>query len=237
MIGGVYLNNIEELFFLGNMRSCYEMAKSLKEENNQYLAIFIKHGFDELPTIPKTKEEQSFETPDEHYKEEQQLLYIRSIKEETLFKEEIKKLEHLARTGTDSEKAHSFFTQGYLFLYAHHYEESLHCFRQAVKMMPSNAIYAGICGQTIFRLNISPLEALAYLEHALQLQPTNARWYWNKALVLMQLYKDLQEEAFLNNAIYELQQAIHYCRDDQSSLHAALQSTEQEIGQLIACGQ
>ena len=231
------MNNLEELFFRGNMRSCYEMAKSLKEENNQYLTIFMKHGFDELPTIPLTSAEQSIETTDEHYKEEQLVRFIRSIQEEALFKEEIKKLEQLARTGTDAERAHSFFTQGYLFLYAHHYEESMHCFRQAAKFMPENAIYAGICGQTIFRLNVSPLEALAYLEHALQLQPTNARWYWNKSLVLMQLYKDLQQEAFLNNAIYELQQAIQYCRDDQTSLSAALQSTEQEIGQLIASGQ
>ena len=231
------MNNIEELFFRGSMRSCYELAKSIDEENNKYLAIFKKHGFDELPSIPKTSEEQSLETPDEHYKEEQLLHFIRSIKEEKEFNEEIKKLEQLARTGTDAEKAHSFFTQGYLFLYAHHYEESLHCFRQAVKFQPSNAVYAGICGQTIFRLNVSPFEALAYLEHALQLQTTNARWYWNKSLVLMQLYKDLQQEAFLNNAIYELQQAIHFCRDDQASLNTALQSTEREIGQLIAFGQ
>lgn len=231
------MNNLEELFFRGNMKSCYEMAKSLKEENNQFLALFKKHGFDELPTIPVTNEEQSLETSDEHYKEEELLLFIRSIKEEALFNDEIKKLEQLARTGTDTEKAHSFFTQGYLFLYAHHYEESMHCFRQAVKYMPSNAIYAGICGQTIFRLNVSPIEALAYLEHAQQLQPTNARWYWNKSLVLMQLYKDLQQEAFLNNAIYELQQAMQSCRDDQTSLSTALQSTEQEIGQLIAFGQ
>lgn len=231
------MNNLEELFYRGNMRSCYEMAKNLKEENNPYLEIFKKHGLDELPTIPETSAEQSLETPDEHYQEEQLLLFIRSIKEEALFKEEIEKLEQLARTGTDAEKAHSFFTQGYLFLYAHHYEEGTHCFRQAVKFMPSNAIYAGICGQTIFRLNVSPIEALAYLEHALQLQPTNARWYWNKSLVLMQLYKDLEQEAFLNNAIFELQQAIHFCRDDQTSLSTALQSTEQEIGQLIAFGQ
>jgi tetratricopeptide (TPR) repeat protein len=229
------MNIIEQQFFRGNMRACFQLAKKYKDEN--FIELFQQHHFEQLPIIPDSIIAQSKEQSDEHYAEEQLVIEIREIKEEVLFQQAVKKLEEDAKSEHNSYRAHSYFTQGYLFLYAHHYDEAAFCFRQAVHFAPENAVYAGICGQTLQRLNESPFEALAYLEHAITLQADNARWYWCKTLILLQFYKDLEQEEFLNSAIFDIQQALHVCRDDQVSLRAAIQLTEQEIGQIIAMQQ
>ena len=49
------------------------------------------------------------------------------------------------------------------------------------------------------RFGWMPFDALGYLEQAIQLDPTNPRWKWNRALVLIQLAKDLQMAPFIAN--------------------------------------
>ena len=107
-------------------------------------------------------------------------------------------------------------------MFAHHYNESVHCFRQAVKENPNKALYWGITGQTMHRFGWMPFDALGYLEQAITLDSKNARWKWNKALVLIQLAKDLQMAPFMANAAITLEEAIADCGEHQHSLKDAI---------------
>lgn len=75
------------------------------------------------------------------------------------------------------------------------------------------------------RFGWMPFDALGYLEQAIQLDPTNPRWKWNRALVLIQLAKDLQLAPFIANAALTLEDALASCGEEQKSLKAAIQNT------------
>lgn len=75
------------------------------------------------------------------------------------------------------------------------------------------------------RFGWMPFDALGYLEQAINLDPTNPRWKWNKALVLIQLAKDLQMAPFMANAAIALEEALASCGERQQSLKAAIQNT------------
>ncbi len=75
------------------------------------------------------------------------------------------------------------------------------------------------------RFGWMPFDALGYLEQAIILDPNNARWKWNKALVLIQLAKDLQMAPFMANAAIALEEALADCGEHQLSLTNAIQNT------------
>ena len=228
------MNQLEQLFFKGNMLSCYKaLIEKHYKNNGNYLRLFQKHQFQNIPFVEKSTIPQSKERENEKYVEDDEVERIRLISNEQQFHQEIEQLELIARNGLQHEKAQSFYTQGHLFLYAHQYNEAVHCFLQAVKHAPEKGIYAGMLAQTMQRLNYSPIEALGYVELATTVDSENARWYLVKALLLLQLYKDLGNDAFLNSAIYELSCANDYCRNEQASLRTAIESTEREIAEKL----
>ena len=183
--------------------------------------------------MPTKKLAQSVERANETYEEYDEVEKLRSLEDEETFQQAIQQLEIVARTGSDEQKAQSFFVQGHLFLLAHHYDESVHCFMQAVKHNPNKAIYYGICGQTMHRFNWSPFDVSPYLERAIELDGENARWYWNQSFVLTQLYKDLQVEAFLENALIALEKATALCREDQLSLRNGIDSALENMKEYL----
>ncbi|MED3803218.1 O-linked GlcNAc transferase [Lysinibacillus xylanilyticus] len=221
---------VDDYFYNGELMKCYEEAKKVTNENekalaDKYIKLLEEYDFANYPKPTLSVETQHGERADESYPESDAVVEIRAIKDETEFSKRIKELEDVAAIGTPNEKAHSFFTQGELFLYAHHYNESVHCFRQAVKENPNKAIYWGITGQTMHRFGWMPFDALGYLEQAINLDPKNARWKWNKALVLIQLAKDLQLAPFMANAAITLEESLAACAEHQRSLKDAIQNT------------
>jgi len=221
---------MDDYFYNGELMKCYEVAKQVTDENekalaNKYIKLLEEYDFASYPKPTLSVETQHKERADESYPESDTVVEIRALKDEAEFSKRIKELENVAATGNPNEKAHSFFTQGELFLFAHHYNESVHCFKQAVKENPNKALYWGITGQTMHRFGWMPFDALGYLEQAINLDPTNARWKWNKALVLIQLAKDLQMAPFMANAAITLEEALAACDEHQRSLKDAIQNT------------
>jgi len=221
---------MDDYFYNGELMKCYEAAKQVTDDNekalaDKYIKLLEEYDFACYPKPALDVETQHAERADESYPESDSVVEIRAIKDETAFSKRIKELEDVATTGTPIEKAQSYFTQGELFLFAHHYNESVHCFRQAVKENPNKALYWGITGQTMHRFGWMPFDALGYLEQAINLDSKNARWKWNKALVLIQLAKDLQMAPFMANAAITLEEAIADCGEHQRSLKDAIQNT------------
>ncbi|WP_341322906.1 O-linked GlcNAc transferase [Solibacillus sp. FSL H8-0523] len=227
------MTTMEHHFYAGQFLKSYEQAQAEKlagsdEQAKSFLAIFEKYEYEKFPQ-PTAEITQSTERANESYPELDEVESLRSIKDEAQFSQAIQALEQDARTADDERKAESFFVQAQLFLMAHHYDESIHCFMQAVKHNPNKALYYGFAGQTMNRFSWSPFDAMPYIERAIELDPQNARWYWNKALVLTQLYKDLQAEAFLENALIAIEKAIDVCREDQTSLRNGIDSTLENL--------
>lgn len=194
------METMERYFYDGQFLKCFNEAILQQNSENaqmatQFLNVFSKYEYEKFPKVTKTVT-QSIERANETYPELDEVEQIRSIKDEERFSNAIKQLEEDAKNANDERKAQSFFIQGHLFLMAHHYDESVHCFMQAVKHNPNKALYYGFAGQTMNRFNWSPFDVMVYIERAIELDEHNARWQWNKALVLTQLYKDLQVEAF-----------------------------------------
>ncbi|MEA0554919.1 O-linked GlcNAc transferase [Lysinibacillus irui] len=222
--------SMDEYFYNGELMKCYELAKKVTNEEEKalaqkYINLLEQYELDHYPKPTAHLEVQHIERADESYPESDLVAEIRAIKDEAAFAKRIQQLEEVAKTGTPSDKAQSFFTQGELFLFAHHYNESVHCFQQAVKENPDKAVYWGITGQTMHRFGWIPFDALGYLEQAIQLDPTNPRWKWNRALVLIQLAKDLQMAPFMANAALTLEDALASCGEEQKSLKDAIQNT------------
>ncbi|KUF30192.1 MULTISPECIES: O-linked GlcNAc transferase [Lysinibacillus] len=222
--------SMDDYFYNGELMKCYELAKQVTSEEEKaraqkYMALFEQYDLDRYPKPTAHGEVQHAERADESYPESDLVVEIRAIEEEEAFAKRIQQLEEAAKTGTPSDRAQSFFTQGELFLFAHHYNESVHCFQQAVKENPNKAVYWGITGQTMHRFGWMPFDALGYLEQAIQLDPINPRWKWNKALVLIQLAKDLQMAPFMANAALALEDALASCGEQQRSLKDAIQNT------------
>lgn len=222
--------SMDDYFYNGELMKCYELAKQVTNEADKalaqkYIRLLEEYEYDRYPKPNGHLEVQHVERADESYPESDLVVEIRAIKDEEAFAKRIQQLEEVAKTGTSADKAQSFFTQGELFLFAHHYNESVHCFQQAVKENPNKAVYWGITGQTMHRFGWMPFDALGYLEQAIQLDPTNPRWKWNRALVLIQLAKDLQMAPFIANAALTLEDALASCGEEQKSLKAAIQNT------------
>ncbi|KOY80890.1 O-linked GlcNAc transferase [Lysinibacillus macroides] len=222
--------SMDDYFYNGEVMKCYELAKIVTNEAEKaraqkYIALLQEYELDHYPKPAATIEAQPIERADETYPEFDPVTAIRAIKDEAVFAKRIQQLEEVAKTGTPYDKAQSFFTQGQLFLFAHHYNESVHCFKQAVNEQPTKAVYWGITGQTMHRFGWMPFDALGYLEQAIDLDPTNPRWKWNRALVLIQLAKDLQLAPFMANAALALEEALASCGEHQQSLRAAIQNT------------
>ncbi|MFF5817776.1 tetratricopeptide repeat protein [Lysinibacillus capsici] len=222
--------SMDDYFYNGELMKCYELAKQVTNEEDKvlaqkYIRLLEEYEFDCYPMPTGHLEVQHVERADESYPESDLVVEIRAIKDEESFAKRIQQLEEVAKTGTPADKAQSFFTQGELFLFAHQYNESVHCFQQAVKQNPNKAVYWGITGQTMHRFGWMPFDALGYLEQAIQLDPTNPRWKWNKALVLIQLAKDLQMAPFMANAAITLEDALASCGEQQRSLKEAIQNT------------
>lgn len=225
---------LENYFYNGQFYKCFsEATKQDDEVAKKFLGLFENYQYDKLPRYTKTDDEQSVERADESYAELDELQRIRAIRDEVAFGEAIKQLESDAKLADDERKAASFFIQGHLFLLAHHYDESIHCFLQAVKYNPNKALYHGFAAQTMHRFNWSPFEVMAYLEQAIDLDPHNARWLWNKGLVLTQLYKDLQQEPFLEQALITLEEALAACREEQKSVRSAIDNTLENMREYV----
>lgn len=221
---------MDDYFYNGELMKCYEAAKQVtdgpeKELADKYIALLDEYDFAAYPKPTQAVVKQEGERADESYPASDLVAEIRAIKDETVFTQRVKELEEVAKTGTKDEQAQSFFTQGELFLFAHHNNESVHCFTQAVRVNPNKALYWGMTGQTMHRFGWMPFDALGYLDQAIQLDPTNARWKWNKALVLIQLAKDLQMAPFIANAALTLEEAMAVCGEHQRSLKDAIQNT------------
>lgn len=225
---------MEQLFYEGKVIASYEEAKRALHNNGQaklFIDMYEKYGVHEVPQAVSGK--QQLERTDEQYDAMDDVLALRQIKDEEMFQQLVQQLEKTAKEGEPHKKAQSFFTQGQLFLYAHHYDESIHCFQQAVKHNPSLAVYFGICAQTMNRLGESPFTVLAYIERAIELDSQNARWYWVRALVLLQLYKDLSKEMFLEHTLVNLEQAKSLARADQKSLLHAIDNTFEAVKEYV----
>jgi tetratricopeptide (TPR) repeat protein len=229
------MSKMDQYFYNGQFLACFEEAKRLKESQShaeKLLQLFSKYEYETFP-IPTKNLLQSVERPNETYEEYDEVEKLRAIEDEAIFQQAMQQLEQDARTGSEERKAQSFFVQGHLFLMAHHYDESVHCFMQAVKHNPNKALFYGICGQTMQRFNWSPFDVLPYLERAIELDPKNARWYWNQSFVLTQLFKDLQVEAFLENALIALEKATALCRKDQLSLRNGIDSALENMKEYL----
>ena len=137
-------NKMNAYFFNGEFHKCYAEAKKYPNDETarKYVQLLEQYDYDKYPQ-PNAPflTAQSVERADETYLELDELKDIRSIQEEHIFQARIKMLENMANTGTSDQQAQSFFTQGYLFLYAHQYNESVHCFERATKHNPNKAIY------------------------------------------------------------------------------------------------
>ncbi len=221
---------LDDYFYNGELMKCYEAAKQVTDDTekalaDKYIELLEEYDFAGYPKPTLAVEIQHAERADESYPESDAVAEIRAIKDEEAFSLRVKELEEVAKTGMPNQKAQSFFTQGELFLFAHHYNESVHCFKQAVKENPNKALYWGITGQTMHRFGWMPFDALGYLEQAITIDPKNARWKWNKALVLIQLAKDLQMAPFIANAAITLEEALAVCGEHQRSLKDAIQNT------------
>lgn len=232
-----YMSKIETYFYNGQFLACFEEVKQNTDGQTatmaqQLLRLFTKFEYAQFPAVTK-EVVQSVERRNESYAELDEVEEIRSIQEERAFSLRMKHLERDAREADAERKAQSFFVQGQLFLMAHHYDESVHCLMQAVKHNPNKAVYYGIAGQTMNRFNWSPFESMIYIERAIKLDPKNARWYWNKALILTQLYKDLQEEPFLENALIALDKAGVCCREGQISLKNGILTTVENMKEYV----
>ena len=225
------MNQVEQYFFNGQFRACYNAITDEMTHAAQYKKLLEDYDIHLLPTYADGHH--TVERPDETYPQMDAYAALKKIDDEEAFQQAIAKLEKASKEGTDEQKAQSFFTQGMLFLNAHHYNESAHCFMQAVKHNPNDAVYWGIAGQTMSRFGWTPFESLSYIEGALDLDPHNPRWLWNKSLVLTQLYKDLQQQAFLENALVALDDAQQYCREEQMSLRAALVNTVENMREYV----
>lgn len=227
---------MEQYFYEGKVIASYEEA--LRANNKDILEqaqLFIKmyENYD-VHKVPKAVQgEQQKERADEHYDAMDDVLAIRQVKDEEMFQKMVGQLEKTAKDAEPKKKAQSFFTQGQLFLFAHHYDESVHCFKQAVEQNPSLAVYFGICAQTMNRLSESPFTVLAYIERAIELDDQNARWYWVRALVLLQLYKDLSKDMFLENTLVNLERAKSLTRPDQKSLLQAIENTFEAVKEYV----
>ncbi|WP_332646831.1 O-linked GlcNAc transferase [Lysinibacillus sp. 54212] len=225
------MHTMEQYFYSGQFHlSLQEAREALQDDRSsqqasQLIQLYNRHELDSIPLYTNIDARQSEERADETYEEQDEVHKIREIQDESTFNERVKELEKVARVGQDIEKAQSFFTQGQLFLFAHHYDESVHCMLQAVKWNPNKAVFYGIAAQTMHRFGWSPFEVLGYLERAIELDAENARWYWNKGLVLTQLYKDLKQDPFLENALITLEKALESCRPQQRSLKIAIENT------------
>lgn len=231
------MSKMEQYFYEGQFLKCYEEAKHQQHGDNaelakKFLAIFQKYEYDQFPQ-PTVQISQSVERANESYEEYDEVEQLRAIKDEQQFSALVKQLEQDARTGNSERKSQSFYVQGHLFLLAHHYDESVHCLMEAVKHNPNKALFYGTAGQTMHRLNWTPFEVMIYLERAIELDPENARWHWNKALVLTQLYKDLNAELFLENALITIEKAIETCREDQASLRMGIDSALENLKEYL----
>lgn len=235
IVEGFNLHSMDDYFFQGKMTQCLAAAQQALAKNEEvaraqkYIALCEQYEYAKYPQITVGAMPQSVERSDESYSEFDEVERIRAIKDEVLFQQRIAELEAIARDGSSSERATSFALQGQLFLLSHHYPEAVHCFQQAVFNEPNKALYWGLTGQSMHRFGWMPFDALGFLEQAIALDATNARWQWNQALVLLQLAKDLQEPAFLANASLVLEQALTNCRAEQKSLQAAIKQTYDEM--------
>lgn len=223
------MNQVEQYFFNGQLRACYAAAVEQEQlpHAKKYKDLLEDYDIHLLPTY--TDGHYTTERPDETYPQMDAYTSMKDIQEEQAFQAAVAELERTCKEGTPEQVAASFFTQGLLFLNAHHYNESAHCFMQAVKANPNEAVYWGIAGQTMSRFGWTPFESLGYIETAIELDPHNARWLWNRSLVLTQLYKDLRNEAFLENALVALDAAQEACQEQQTSLRSALINTVENM--------
>ncbi|MER1998587.1 MAG: O-linked GlcNAc transferase [Lysinibacillus sp.] len=227
---------MEQYFYEGKVIASYEEALRAKnsdvhEQSQLFIKMYEKYDVHIVPA-PIAGEQQQ-ERPDEQYDAMDDVLALRQVKDETMFQQMVQQLEKTAKEGEAIKRAQSFFTQGQLFLFAHHYDESVHCFKLAVQNNPSLAVYYGICAQTMNRLAESPITVLAYIERAIELDETNARWYWIRALVLLQLYKDLKKDMFLENTLVNLERAKMLTRADQKSLLVAIDNTFETVKEYV----
>ncbi|WP_042474038.1 tetratricopeptide repeat protein [Bacillus ndiopicus] len=225
---------LEQLFYSGQIHACFQRAQSEPDSPfaQQVIALYERYQLGNIPCYTE-RQEQTTERVDETYAEQDEVFAIREIKEEEQFAVSTRQLEERARNGSSVERAQSFFTQAQLFLFAHHYDESVHCFLQAVKYNPNKAVYYGLAAQTMQRLDHIPFEILGYLERAIELDDKNARWHWNRALILTELYKSLQQEAFLEQALIALEEALACCRAEQKSLRSAIENTLENMREYI----
>lgn len=227
---------IEQYFYEGKVIASYaEALRATNSDVHEQAQLFIKmYENYNVHTVPKAVQgKQQQERVDEQYEAMDDVLALRQVKDEAMFQQMVQSLEKTAKEGEPKKRAQSFFTQGQLFLYAHHYDESVHCFKLAVEHNPSLAVYYGICAQTMNRLAESPITVLAYIERAIELDETNARWYWIRALVLLQLYKDLKKDMFLENTLVNLEEAKQLTRDDQKSLLVAIDNTFETVKEYV----
>lgn len=223
---------MEQYFYQGKaIKSLQEAQLAVNSDMHEQAQLFIDmYTQFNVHTVPLAKEgTQQQERIDETYEAMDDVLALRQIHDEDMFQQMVKQLEKASKDEDDVKKAQSFFTQGQLFLFAHHYDESVYCFKQAVYFNPTLAVYYGITAQTMSRLNYAPFEVLAYLEQAIELDEENARWYWIRALLLMQLYKDLHKDMFLENALINLEQAKELTRAEQKSLLQAIDNTFETV--------
>ncbi len=232
------MHKMNDYFYQGAMMECFTEAKRVLATSEdlderalaeKYVALFTEYEYEKYPKITHYLERQEIERADESYEVLDEVQEIRSHKEEAAFTARVTALEQRAKTGNSEERATSFAVQGELFILAHHYREAVHCFEQAIAANPNKGLYWGLTGQAMHRFGFMPFDALGFLEQAIKLDATNARWHWNQALVLMQLAKDLQEPAFLANAAITLEHALTLCREAQVSLRAAIQTTYDEM--------
>ncbi len=108
---------MDDYFYNGELMKCYEMAKLVvdgpeKALADKYIALLEEYDFAKYPKPTLIVEVQHAERADESYPESDAVVAIRAIKDEAAFAQHVKELEEIAKTGTASEKAQSFFYPG-----------------------------------------------------------------------------------------------------------------------------
>lgn len=203
--GDIEVNAIYGLCHLikGNIKKSYYLFKEVvfnKEtsQDDKNLAstwmgrIMASKYFDlHLPEPNDFTHEQSVEASNGWYKEMEYQNKILLLRDDTKFKEYIAELAGKIDKSSGEELAQAHFEIAELALNTKHFEQVINGYYGAIKANPNKALYWGLCAGVLNKyLNADPMFCLFFIENAINLDESNAKWYLNKCLIMIRLLQD-----------------------------------------------
>ncbi|MEB1809756.1 MAG: HIRAN domain-containing protein [Bacillaceae bacterium] len=217
----------EQCFQTGRFEDSYKALLTLKVLAEQYrhdkllnfcnnnIKIFLSYGYDQPLPVPTIENyPQSIEKADETYPDFDRLLEENDSLLESLYEE--------AESENPEVQAAAFFTIGELHFLSKHIPETIHFYKEAIRVNPNKALYWGYTAQVLNRNSIHPLVSTRYLRNALVLDPHNPRWHFLQAILLVKISQEEDIEELLVQAVAEINLALELCRPDQKGLRRAI---------------